>query len=293
VETTDFTGFRGQTPVSANAMKLSRPHSAIMPRFSPNIAAIMSSNPPPASPAVPPVWQTHLNIEEGAQAQYHFLNPALADLFDMPPKLMLDVGCATGMFGAFVKEKHPGAKVIGVELNRAAAEAARQKLDHVFERRLEEVDLGEAGVAPGSIDTVIVADVLEHMYDPWHFMTDLKKHITPDAQIIASIPNTRHLGLLVDFADKGLWPYSDKGLLDITHIRFFTLREIHRFFAETGYKVERVAHNLDDNLKPLYQANKDKPSINLRFGRLSFEQLNSLELAELCTWQFFVRARPA
>lgn len=256
----------------------------------------MSSNPPPASPAAPanpPVWQTHLAIEEGAQAQYHFLNPSLADLFDRPPKLMLDVGCATGMFGGFVKKKHPDARVIGIELNRAAAEAARQQLDYVFERKLDEIDLGEAGVAPGTIDTVIVADVLEHMYDPWHFMTGLKQHITPDAQIIASIPNTRNLGLLMDFAERGQWPYSDKGLLDITHIRFFTLREIHRFFTETGYKVERVAHNLDDNLKQLYQSNKDKPATTLRLGRIAFEQISPAELAELCTWQFFVRARPA
>lgn len=250
----------------------------------------MSSIPPAAAR---PVWQTHLNVADADQTQYHnFLNPQLAELFAHPPRQMLDVGCAAGLFGALVKTRYPGARVIGVELNKAAADAARSRLDYVFEDKVEDIDLADAGVAPHSIDTVILADVLEHMYDPWRVMVGLKEHLTPDAQIIASIPNTRHLGLVLDLIDRGWWNYTERGLLDITHIRFFTLAQIHQFFAETGYKVERVAHNLDASLAKLYNEHKDKAATNLRFGRVVLENLSSAELAELCTWQFFVRARP-
>lgn len=242
----------------------------------------------------PPVWQTHLNAEAAANTQYHnFLNPELADLFAHPPGVMLDIGCAAGLFGELVKKRYPGAKVVGVELNRAAAEAARTRLDYVFDRRIEEVDLAEAGILPGSVDTVIIADVLEHMYDPWQVMLRLKRELTPDAQVIASIPNTRNLGLTLGLLDGGQWRYAERGLLDITHIRFFTLAGIHEFFRETGYRIEHVASVLDPNFQPLYEKNKGNPRITLRAGRVVMENLTPQELAELCTWQFFVRARPA
>jgi O-antigen biosynthesis protein len=240
-----------------------------------------------------PVWQTHLNVESADESIYHnFLRPELADIFDHPPKLMLDVGCAAGLFGEFVKQRHLGARVVGIELNQAAVAAARNRLDYVFDKKLEEIDLADAGIAPGTLDTVVVADVLEHMYDPWRAMQGLKSQLSPDAQIIASIPNTRNLGLLFDLVDNGQWRYDRAGLLDITHIRFFTLKQIHQFFAETGYKVDRVTHALDPALREIYLANQGKQSCSIRLGRLTFDRLTPNELAELCTWQFFVRARP-
>ena len=95
--------------------------------------------------------------------------------------------------------------------------------------------------------------------------------------------------------DGGLWTYAEKGLLDITHVRFFTLRELHVFLEQTGYRMEHVNYFLDHNFQALYEQNKDKGigDINIDVGRLSLKGISPQELAELCTWQFFVRARPA
>lgn len=142
------------------------------------------------------------------------------------------------------------------------------------------------------MDTVVAADVLEHMYDPWHVMTGLKPYLSKDAQIILSIPNTRNLRLLKDLVDDGKWSYAERGLLDVTHIRFFTLREINDFLAQTGYRLDHVNYFLDPGFEQLYSQNQNKPEINIKIGRMSLEKLSPKELAELCTWQFFIRASP-
>lgn len=194
------------------------------------------------------VWQTLLNATDTDATQYHnWPRSELVDLVVHPPRKVLDIGCAAGKTGEYIKQKYPQAKVYGVEQNRAAAELAAQRLDSVFAGKFEDFDFATHGITPGSLDTVIVADVLEHIYSPWDVLVRLKPYLAPDAQILASIPNTRNLALMKDLAE-GHWRYEAWGLLDVTHIRFFTLKEIRRFFHETGYHVARVHHNLDGRL---------------------------------------------
>ena len=123
-------------------------------------------------------------------------------------------------FGVYVKEKFPAAKIVGIEVNRAAATIARSRLDCVLEGKIEDIDSTAAGITAASVDTVIAADVLEHMYDPWKVMAGLKQYLSPDTQVVASIPNSRNLILTAALINHGSWAYSDAGLLDITHIRF-------------------------------------------------------------------------
>ncbi|MBL8522837.1 MAG: class I SAM-dependent methyltransferase [Betaproteobacteria bacterium] len=264
----------------------------------------MSANPSSVTPNSPNAttqapetrfaWQTCLDFHnsDGHIYQNHF-NPALLDVFAQAPRTLLDIGCAAGLLGEAVKSRNPGCRVIGIEPNQATADMAAKKLDQVLCGKFEDFNLEAEGIAPGSIDTVVAADVLEHMYDPWRVMTGLKPYLTKDAQVILSIPNTRHLGLIKGLMDDGVWPYAERGLLDITHIRFFTLREIATFLEQTGYRPEFVNFFIDPSLEPFYAQNRDKPEINIRVGRITMERLHPKELAELCAWQFFVRARPA
>lgn len=241
----------------------------------------------------PYVWQTHLNVSESVTPQYHeYLNPKLRKLFIHAPRLMLDIGCASGIFGVHVKEKFPAAKIIGIKIKRAAATIARTRLDCVLEDKIEDLDLTAAGITPGSVDTVVAADVLEHMYDPWKVMAGLKPYLSPDAQVVASIPNSRNLILAAALINNGSWIYSDAGLLDITHIRFFTQPEIIRFFHETGYQVKKIARLLDGELEALYQQNVDKQNISIQAGKMTLQNLTQDELAELCTRQILVVATP-
>jgi O-antigen biosynthesis protein len=273
--------------------------SSALPPKPLKVANPADANPASAAPVAPPphlqyAWQRCLNVADSTYAgDYHtYFNPDLLGLFAHAPRTLLDIGCASGVLCSVMKERHPTMHTIGIEPNKRAADLARGRVDQVFTGTFEEVDLVAEGIAHGSIDSVVAADVLEHMYDPWRTMVNLKPFLTKDAQVIISIPNSRHVNLIARLADGGMWTYEDRGLLDITHIRFFTLMEFANLLQQTGYRIEQVAHFIDPSLQEFFNAAKKGPEINLRVGRIAFERLNLQDLTELCTWQFFIRARP-
>ena len=69
------------------------------------------------------------------------------------------------------------------------------------------------------------------------------------------------------------------------------MKEITHLLEQTGYRMEFVNYFLDANLAPFYEKNQTNPDINIRLGRIAFEKVTPKELAEMCTWQFFIRAR--
>lgn len=248
----------------------------------------------PYEPQPPYAWQTCLDVEAQDAGHYlDFVNEPLLQLVSPAPRRVLELGCATGAFGAALKQRFPGAAVVGVEPNRAAAAEAAKRLDRVIVKRLEGLDLAAEGCAPGEFDCVIAADVLEHVANPWDVLVRLKPFLAPDAQVCASIPNVRNLVLAAALLDDGRFLYRERGLLDITHLRFFTVTEIRQMFEQTGYRYEGYGAVVSPALVETWRANKDQPVINLRFGRLSLTGLTPEELREMCAEMLLVRARPA
>jgi 2-polyprenyl-3-methyl-5-hydroxy-6-metoxy-1,4-benzoquinol methylase len=140
---------------------------------------------------------------------------------------------------------------------------------------------------PASIDALLLADVLEHLYDPWHFLVRIRPYLTPDAQIVASIPNVRNLALLGEIAG-GSFSYVPAGLLDVTHIRFFTLREITKLFEQTGYEITSVGGVRDERIARIEATSFP---VNLEIGSLVIKNVDAATLAELQTIQFYLRVR--
>lgn len=138
---------------------------------------------------------------------------------------------------------------------------------------------------------MIAADILEHLANPWETLVRLKPLLAPDAQVAASIPNVRNALLIAALAVNGRWQYRERGLLDITHLRFFTLEEIRVLFAQTGYRYEQHAVSLSPPLADLYRSNAGREKVTLQLGRLTLSDVTPAELAELCAEQFVVRAR--
>lgn len=247
----------------------------------------------PAATAPSRVWQL-LDTADGTHE--HFLHhdyvPAkLLDLMPRPPRVVLDVGCFAGATGAAIKQRHPGARVIGIEPAEAPARRAAGRLDAVHNTTLEALDFEAAGLLPGSVDTVVLADVLEHMYNPWRTLLLLKRCLSADAQVLVSLPNVRNLWIM-DRMARGHWTYEGQGLLDITHIRFFGRREAEALFRETGYGVGPVHCHLDDRCRQILERQQSGPPFQISTDTLTLRNLSRDDLVELATLQFLFVATP-
>jgi len=156
-------------------------------------------------------------------------------LVDARGKRILDVGCAAGELGAALKQA--GAReVVGIEASAEAAVLARARLDRVLVGDAQSPDLP---LEPSSFDYVIFADVLEHMVDPWSALAALTRYVRADGRVVASIPNMRFYAVIARLIFN-TWGYRESGILDSTHLRFFTLPTIRELFADAGLRIEKI-----------------------------------------------------
>ena len=171
-----------------------------------------------------------------AEGQYYgFSRPEVQALVDPKSRRILDIGCAAGRMGAELKGKL-GAEVWGVEVTAAAAQEAEGRLDRVLRGGIEETvhDLPD-----GYFDTVVLADVLEHLRDPEETLGLMKQKLAKSGKIVASIPNVRHWSVVKELME-GRWNYQDAGILDRTHLRFFTRSSIVDLFNRAGYEIKEM-----------------------------------------------------
>jgi 2-polyprenyl-3-methyl-5-hydroxy-6-metoxy-1,4-benzoquinol methylase len=254
----------------------------------------MNERDPQSAPPLAPIWERCLDFDSQDAGHYlEYVNQGVLGLVDGAPRRILELGCAGGMFGATLKQRFPGATVVGVEAGRAAAEKAAMRLDRVIHSRLEDLDFSAQGFAPGEFDAVIAADVLEHIVNPWEFLVRLKPWLAPGAQVLASIPNVRNIGLVSRLLLEGRWEYVERGLLDITHMRFFTLVEMRRLFTETGYTVELAQAAVAPGLREIYAKYRGRDIPVMKAGRLTLTDVTAQEIEEFFAEQFLLRCRPA
>ncbi len=165
----------------------------------------------------------------------------LIELIKEAPEQILEIGCSSGATGMAIKQKFPGVKYIGMDSDKELAEIAQTRLDRVIVSDIDKVQLNTVGFKKESVDLIICADILEHLYDPWKILFDLREYLTPNGKIITSIPNIQYINNIINLLH-GSWKYDENGgLLDATHIRFFTLNEIVKMFNGTGYEIKHIS----------------------------------------------------
>jgi 2-polyprenyl-3-methyl-5-hydroxy-6-metoxy-1,4-benzoquinol methylase len=149
---------------------------------------------------------------------------------------VLDVGCSNGAFGESIKKQFP-AEVWGVDINPAAIQAAQAKLDRAL---CFDLSLNLNSLENRYFDVIYFNDVLEHFVDPYSLLKGVKDKLTDSGQVIASIPNVRFFRVLSELLFKKDFRYQEDGVLDKTHLRFFTETSIKRMFLESGYRVTKL-----------------------------------------------------
>lgn len=189
-------------------------------------------------------------------------------------KRILEVGCAAGEFGALLKRER-NAEVWGIELNETMAREAAQKLDRVLVGdALEQIQ----ALSEPRFDCVVCNDVLEHLSDPWTVLRTIPNLLYNGGRVVASLPNFRYVHNLIDIVIKGDFAYTDSGILDRTHLRFFTKKSILQLFEETGYELE-VLQGIN-------------PTMSRKFAWLNRLLMNRLEDTRWLQYACVAQAKP-
>lgn len=197
---------------------------------------------------------------------------------------VLEIGCASGVQSRAMREQD--CRVTGIEIDAEAAEQARAFCERVIVADLETLDF-EVVLAEERFDVITFADVLEHLRHPERVLETARRYLRPGGRIIASIPNVVHAGLILEMA-KGRFDYRPYGLLDDTHIRFFTLKSITALFHSCGLEIvqlERASRSLE----------RTEFAINRPLAPRELDMLNSIRAnnPEYETYQIIVCAHPA
>ena len=180
--------------------------------------------------------------------------PDVAKLVPTRCTTVLDVGCATGALGAHLKETRPSLHVTGIEIDPEMAAVARDRIDHVVEGDVMDVVRGNV-LADQRFDCVVLADVLEHLSDPWTAIKLMRDRVEPGGVVVASLPNVRHYSTLLSVFLFKRWPYRDRAIHDRTHLRFFAERNVRELFEGADLEITTFRRQYRV-LEPPYRINR-------------------------------------
>jgi 2-polyprenyl-3-methyl-5-hydroxy-6-metoxy-1,4-benzoquinol methylase len=216
---------------------------------------------------------------------FEFARPELLALVPATARRVLDVGCGAGRLGEAIKARQQ-AEVVGIECDERAARAAVSRLDRVLAGDAEAL---EPDFGPGSFDAVVCGDVLEHMADPEAFLRKVRAWLAPGGVLVASVPNVRHHSVVSALVN-GNWTYETAGLLDRTHLHFFTRRDAEELFSRAGFRVRRLGVVPGPGYDEWQR--QGQPG-EVRVGRLAVGGLTREEAEEFYVYQYLVTAEPA
>jgi len=219
---------------------------------------------------------THINPDS---------NNSLAKLLKLigENRSILEFGCASGYFSRMLSER--GCHVTGIEINSNAAQQAEKYCGRVIVADLDFISLNEL-LPQQTFDVAVFGDVLEHLRDPWHILETTRKLLNPGGFVVASIPNIAHGAVRLALL-QGKFNYQKYGILENTHIRFFTGQIIKELFEKSGYFLDAIERTkipilADFNLLPQFDKNAVDPKL--------ISELEKDEESD--TLQFIVRAYP-
>jgi 2-polyprenyl-3-methyl-5-hydroxy-6-metoxy-1,4-benzoquinol methylase len=193
-------------------------------------------------------------------------------------KRVLDVGCATGDLAKVLAEQ--GCRVTGIEIDPEAAQQAEKHCEKIIVGDVEDLDLSGT-LDEEYLDVIVFGDILEHLKDPLRTLKRLKPFLRPEGYVVASIPNVAHGSVRLALM-QGKFQYSPLGLLDNTHLRFFTRESVEQLISDAGFlltELRRTSRGIFDT-----ETEIDRELIPDEVLELMQED------PEACTYQFVLTA---
>lgn len=200
------------------------------------------------------------NTAAGPEQELSYFLQSRQEILPFVPtqcRTLLDIGCGGGAFGALVKKSF-GAEVWGVDISPVAAELARAQLDHVVNAPFD----ANASLPDRFFDVITFNDSLEHFPDPYPALALCKHKLADNGLVVCCLPNVRYIENVRHFLVEMDWKYEDAGILDKTHLRFFTRKSMLRTFDEAGYDVLSIT-----GIRPHYWSGKRIFLLRLLFDR--------------------------
>lgn len=162
-------------------------------------------------------------------------NPDLLNVMNPDSSQVLEVGCMSGALAREFKKVAPNVHYTGVEIDAGYAELAKKYCDSVYVFNIDDAP-DYFWEMHSNIDAWIFGDVLEHLRDPWRVLTQIRRYMPKDGYVAACIPNAQHWSIQAKLSI-GDFRYEDSGLLDRTHLRWFTRQTIYEMFEKSGFQI--------------------------------------------------------
>lgn len=202
-------------------------------------------------------------------------------------KRVIDFGCATGYFARLLSNR--GCKVTGVEVNPKAAKIAEKYCEQVIIADLDFASLNNIlseHILDKKFDVAVFGDVLEHLRNPWKVLGETRNILKSQGYVIASIPNIAHGAIRLALL-QGTFEYKPLGILDNTHLRFFTRNTVKQLFEDSGYFIDEI----EQTKLPIYSNSDLIPAIEKNdFNQQITNKIEQDKDAD--TLQFVVRGYP-
>jgi SAM-dependent methyltransferase len=175
-------------------------------------------------------------------------NNNLMDMIPRDAKKIIEIGSSSGAIAREFKKINPSCNYIGYEVDQKYVEFSKRYCDEAYLLNIDDAREDFFNQYK-DVDCWVFGDVLEHLKDPWKVLSSIRKVIPQNGCVVACIPNIQHWSILVKLAI-GDWRYEDSGLLDRTHLRFFTRQTIIEMFDSCGFSISKGEARYFENILP-------------------------------------------
>lgn len=156
----------------------------------------------------------------------------------LPGSKVLDIGCASGYLGEFLI-KNKGCEMWGIEPDNEGYNLSIKKGYIKVVSSCVEAGLADDSLKNEKFDYIIMADVLEHLVNPENILSKIDNFLNKNGKLLVSLPNVGHYSTRFSLL-LGRWDMQDAGILDRTHLHFYTLKTMSEMFKKTGWQIDLV-----------------------------------------------------